>query len=351
MLFSQSIMTTWESLPTAAFPMISISGAPTDMEIVSHIKVTNIGSTPMKIKVVREVISQVDLTGHQFCWAGACFPPDTDTSANFQSLAPGESTDEFSGHLSPNGTFGISTFKYTFYDIDNPSEAVSIIILYNSLFELKCEAGDSVSPHARMISGTPDVVSHGKIDVHNYSPMPLNLVAFKQPFSIVENTTNWFFFDGVEYPFGTDTSGLVTIPGSTTDESFEFFYDADGHPGVSQMIYVFNDPTIPGNYAIYMIGYADNTGISDDILANTTFSPAYPNPADNFVSFNYDIPNEVRQADLLITNLLGAVVYEGSLQGLTGTKRIDVSNLTEGIYFATLKLDNEIAISQKILVQ
>jgi len=176
------------------------------------------------------------------------------------------------------------------------------------------------------------------------------MVVFKQSLVLVDNTTNWFFFNGVEYPFGTDTSDLVSIPANVTDESFEFFYDA-ANPGVSQIIYVFTDPVNTGSFALYKMTFNDNTGISDEILANTTFSAAYPNPAENYVSFDYDIPNEVKQAELLITNLLGAVVYEGSLQGLTGTKRVDVSNLTEGIYFATLKLDSEVVTSQKILVQ
>lgn len=351
-LFSQSISTTWEFGPTLAFPTITFNGAPSDMEIVSHIQVTNIGANPIKVKVVREVLSQVEFTMHQFCWAGACFPPDTDTSANFETIAPGATSMEFSGHLQPNGTIGLSLIKYTFFDVDNPTDAVSVIVVYNSMFSVTCESGDSVHPNTRMITGTPVDPLHGMFKVHNHVPAPLTQVVFKQSLFLVNGSTNWFFFDGVEYPFGTDTSGLVTIPASTTDESLEFFYDADGNAGVSQIIYVFTDPMVEGSFALYKIDFnADDTGIDDDILARTTFSPAYPNPAESFVSFDYDIPNEVKQAELLITNLLGAVVYQGALQGLTGTERIDVSNLTEGIYFATLKLDNEIATSQKILVQ
>jgi len=129
-------------------------------------------------------------------------------------------------------------------------------------------------------------------------------------------------------------------------------YNANENDGISQIVYVFLDPTNASNYALYWIHFnaEGGAGLSDKILENTTFSSAYPNPANNYVSFDYDIPQEVSQAQILITNLLGAVVYEGTLEGLNGTKRIDVSNLTEGIYFATLKLDNEVATSQKILV-
>lgn len=351
-LFSQAISTTWEFGPTAAFPTITFNGAPTDFEIVSHIQVTNTSANPIEVKVVREEISMTPGTSHQFCWASACFPPDTDTSTTAETIPPGATSHEFSGHLSPSGTFGLSLIKYTFFDINNPSDAVSIVVVYNSMFSVTCEAGDSIHPNTRMVNGTPVDPIHGMFKIHNHVPAPLAQVVFKQSLYLVNGSTNWFFFDGVEYPFGADTSGLVTIPASTTDESLEFFYDADGNAGVSQIIYVFTDPMVQGSFALYKIDFfADDTGIDDDILARTTFSPAYPNPAESFVSFNYDIPNEVKQAELLITNLLGAVVYQGSLQGLSGTERIDISDLTEGIYFATLKLDNEIATSQKILVQ
>ena len=352
-LFSQStILTTWEFGPTSLAPSITFNGAPSDAELVAYIRVTNTGSEPVTINVTRTVLSQVENSIHNFCWGGLCYGPNTDTSALSETIAPGAFSDEFSGHLIPVGTFGISSVEYKFYDVNNPDNAVSVIVLYNTLFSLSMETGDTLGHSTRKLDGTVDDPIHGKIKVHNHSPAGTSLIAFRQPAFLVDGSVNWMWFGGVEYPATVDTTGVVSIPAATTDESFEFFYDADGNPGTSQIIYVFLDPTLPSNYALWWVHFdAEATGISDELLANTTFSPAYPNPASNYVSFNYDIPAEVNQAEIMITNLLGAVVYEGSLSGLTGTKRIDVSNLTGGIYFATLKLDNEVATSQKILVQ
>ncbi len=352
-LFSQStILTTWEFGPTAYSPVITFNGAPSESVIVSHIRATNAGASTVNIKVIREVMFQVETTTHTFCWGEVCFGPTTDTSATTVTLEPGEFNDSFTGDLVPNGTMGISTVKYTFYDEDNPTNRSEVLVNYNTIFSLTSVAGDSVSMHTRMLNGNVDDPIHGVIKVHNYAGAPLNLITFKQPVNLIENSTNWFFFGGNEYAYGTDTSGLVTILPTTTDESFEAFYDADGNVGLSQIVYAFLDPTNAANFAIYMFQYnAEATGISNEILANTTFSPAYPNPAESFVSFNYEIPAEVNRAEILITNLLGGVVYENTIQGLSGTQRIDVSNLTGGIYFATLKLDNQVATSQKILVQ
>lgn len=353
-LFSQSIVTMWEFGPTAFAPSITFNGDPNSQEIVSHIAVQNAGATDVTIKVVMQPINVTPGVIEQFCWAGLCFAPGTDTSATSMTLAPGEVTTEFSGHLQPNGIPQLSFIQYTFFDVDNPDNKSVVIVAYNTLFSLSCTDGDSISEHTRKLNGDVDNPIHGMIKVHNYVPAPLNLVAMKQTVNLTSGATNWFFFDGQEYAFGTDTSNVVSIPASTTDESFEMFYDADGNEGISTLIYVFMDPnpTAQGNYAMYWINFdAAITGISDEVMANTTFSNAYPNPAESFVSFNYDIPAEVNTAEILITNLLGAVVYEGVLSGQNGTARVDVSNFTEGIYFATLRLDGQIATTQKVLVQ
>ncbi|NQT77701.1 MAG: T9SS type A sorting domain-containing protein [Bacteroidetes bacterium] len=349
--FTQIVLSA-EFGPTAFSPSITFNGAPGDYEIVAHIGVTNSGTESINVKVAREQLFLVDGSRSQFCW-GVCYSFDTDTSGMSIPLAPGESTNEFSGHYQPQTTEGVSIVKYTFYDENDPSgNFASVIVHYNSLFSISSLAGDSISKHIRLLNGFVDDPIHGVINIHNHASVPLNFIALKGMQMVLPNTENWFWFDGVQYPASVDTSGLVSIGAGTTDESFEAFYDAAGVEGVSTVYYVFMDPTNPTSYAVFQFSYnAESTGISDNILENTTFSAAYPNPAESFVSFDYDIPNEVNRAEILITNLLGAVVFEGTLSGLNGTERIDVSNFTEGIYFATLKLDNYIASTQKVLIR
>lgn len=347
--FTQIVLSA-EFGPTAYSPSITFNGAPGDGEIVAHIGVTNGGTESINIMLAREQLFLVDGSRSQFCW-GVCYSFDTDTSGSIP-LAPGELTNEFSGHYQPQNTEGVSIIKYTFWEVDNPTNMASVIVHYNSLFSISSLAGDSISKHIRQLNGFVDDSIHGVINIHNHASVPLNFIALKGMQLVLPNTENWFWFDGVQYPASVDTSGLVSIGAGTTDESFEAFYDAAGVVGISTVYYVFMDPTDPTSYAVFQFSYnAESTGISDNILENTTFSAAYPNPAESFVSFDYDIPNEVNRAEIFITNLLGAVVYEGTMNGLKGTKRIDVSNFTEGIYFATLKLDNYIASTQKIVVQ
>ena len=349
--FSQ-ILTEWEFGPTAFSPSITVNGGPGDFELVSHIRVTNTGATDITMKVASQILLPVAGQIEQFCWGGLCFAPGTDTSATSMTLTPGEFTDEFSGHVQPLTNEGVYIIKYSFFDVDNPTVKSDVIIHYNSLFSLSSEAGDSVSEHVRLLTGLVDDPISGMIKIHNNSSMTMGLIVLKGAQLVLPGTENWFDFGGIQYPASVDTSGIAMVAANTTDDSFTAYYDAMDIEGSGGIVYAFMDPMNPAAYAVYRFDFhAAVNGINDEILKNTTFSAAYPNPASSFVSFNYDIPNEVSDAQIFITNLLGSVVSETTIEGNIGTTKIDVSNLNEGIYFATLKLDNFIAETQKILVQ
>jgi len=84
----------------------------------------------MTIKVTRNEIFLVDGTLSQICWAGLCYPPAVDTSVYSQVvIAGGSSADEdFSGHYLPNNHTGTSIVEFIFYNIDNPTEFVSVTV-------------------------------------------------------------------------------------------------------------------------------------------------------------------------------------------------------------------------------
>ena len=349
-VFSQ-ILTEWEFGPTMFSPSITTNGAPDDFELVSYIKVTNTSTANMTIKVAAQILLPVAGQIEQFCWGGICFAAGTDTSGTEMTLAPGESTEEFSGHVQPLTNEGVYIIKYSFFDVVHPDVKSDVIVHYNTMFSVSSESGDSVSKHVRLLSGTITESISGEIKVHNNGSTPLNVIVLKGAQLVPPGTENWFYFGGIQYPFGVDTSGMVTVPVNETDDSFESYYDAIGIEGTGGIVYAFMDPLYPASYAVFRFNFEASLGISETILENTSFSAAYPNPVTSVVSFDYDIPNEVNSAQILITNLLGAVVSETTLEGNYGTSRIDVSNLTEGIYFATLKLDNFIANTQKILVR
>ncbi|HSG67424.1 MAG TPA: T9SS type A sorting domain-containing protein [Bacteroidales bacterium] len=345
------IMTEWEFGPTMFSPSITTNGSPDDLELIAYIKVTNTSGNNTTIKVAREILMPVANQIEQFCWGGICFGFGTDTSATTISLAPGESTEDFSGHVRPQGVSGVFIIKYSFYDVSNPANRSDVIVHFNSIFAVSSEAGEEVTAHARLINGTVNDDISGTVSVHNNSDGALNLIVVKGAQLVPDGTENWFEFGGIQYPSSVDTSGVVSIGAGSIDDSFNGIYNAEGVEGAGTVYYAFIDATNPTAYAVMSFTFDAALGLNEQVLSNTSFSSAYPNPAGDHVSFDYDIPNEVRKAEIVITNLLGAVVQESVLEGNMGTARLNISNLSEGIYFATLKLDSFIATTQKVLVR
>lgn len=196
-----------------------------------------------------------------------------------------------------------------------------------------------------------DIVAH--VYVTNNSASSVNVKVYRNQISMVSGSWSQFCWF-VCFSGDTDTSATVIAigAGQTNEEDFSGHYWPDGNPGESVVSYTFyNEDNMDDNVTVIVNYKLSLTGLGEYLAENTTFSAAYPNPADDIVSFDYDLPVEVNNAEVIITNLLGAVVYETSIAGLNGTTRIDVSNLNEGIYFATLRLDGHIANTQKVLVR
>jgi hypothetical protein len=92
-------------------------------------------------------------------------------------------------------------------------------------------------------------------------------------------------------------------------------------------------------------------GIEEDV-ANTFAITAYPNPASDFINLTVEL-QEASSVSIEVVNMLGAVVSTIETQNLpAGTQynELDLSDLTEGVYFVKTTV-NETVDMQKIIVQ
>lgn len=105
---------------------ITVDSLPTVNEMVAHIKVKNITAGTLSVTCEKEYVYIVSGTTNTFCWAGACYPEATMTSANMASIAAGATTNEFSGHYEPKNHNGTSVIKYYFRVYHGPSVEVNV---------------------------------------------------------------------------------------------------------------------------------------------------------------------------------------------------------------------------------
>jgi len=91
-------------------------------------------------------------------------------------------------------------------------------------------------------------------------------------------------------------------------------------------------------------------GIDEKIVA-PEFSEAYPNPASQYVSFDYLIPNANTKAKVVIYNILGKEVKDIAFPEQSGTLKANTSDLVEGIYFYSFVINNKSEVTQKLIIK
>jgi hypothetical protein len=165
-------------------------------------------------------------------------------------------------------------------------------------------------------------------------------------------TVNTFCW-GLCFPPTTYVSPFSqNIDRGDTCRQFAGDYNPNNVPGISEITYVFFDASNTNDSVSVLVRYNGSpSGINDDLARQIKFSAAYPNPAVNVVYADYTIPESVSRASIVITNMLGSKVKEVSLNDRSGKARIPVSDLMNGIYFYSLRADNQLLLTRKFVVR
>jgi hypothetical protein len=129
--FSQSLTLTKNGNPVANGATIDISGH-IDSLIIIYLTVHNTGSTALDVKVRKDNISVLTGTIDTYCFAGQCYGGSTPVSIAGVQIAPGGYDTTFSGDYYPLGQTGLSIFRYTFFDVNNPDDTISVTVRYSA---------------------------------------------------------------------------------------------------------------------------------------------------------------------------------------------------------------------------
>lgn len=130
-LFSQSY-TVYDTIGIVS-DTVYVYGDPSSSELFVELNVmnnTNIGSN---IKVSRNEISLPENTSSYFKWVQT-YGVETDVSEeSFYVPAGGSSpTGMFIGYYEPNEVIGVSVIEYTFFNMDNQNDSVSVLVKFNT---------------------------------------------------------------------------------------------------------------------------------------------------------------------------------------------------------------------------
>ncbi|MDP3442169.1 MAG: T9SS type A sorting domain-containing protein, partial [Ignavibacteria bacterium] len=143
----------------------------------------------------------------------------------------------------------------------------------------------------------------------------------------------------------------IPAGGSTADDTFSGHYLPKGKAGSCILEYVFYNESNPSEKASMIVHFTASPTAVPDISSRVKLSNAYPNPANSKVSFDFDLPIDIKNASLKLYNLLGQPVAEQTINQTKGKIEMSVSDLNEGVYFYSLHINNETIITKKLIVR
>ena len=96
----------------------------------------------------------------------------------------------------------------------------------------------------------------------------------------------------------------------------------------------------------------ENEANSEDLNAQGVLFQNVPNPFDKSSTINYSIPESAKSANIVLSNNMGQIVSNNVLDGNVsrGALVIDAKELTAGIYYFTLYVDEQSVDTKKLIV-
>jgi hypothetical protein len=349
--FAQSFSLSNSNGPLTHDTIVDVYASASVELIEERVYITNNSDEDLKLLVKKEELEILEGTMNTFCFNGLCFPPHVFQAPYVLTLEPGQTSGEydFYGDYYPFGQVGSTLIRYTIFDPENVEDSVSVRIRYNTI-----EGGFTLSDHNGLLThdtmlvfnGSPDdMLIQAHVFITNTSSDTIHFLVKKEDIEQLENTFNTFCWIDLCYPPDVVLSpvALALAPGATTSET-DFYgdYIPNGQEGITIVRYtIFNQDVPADSISVIFKFNTSNVGIGSSLnLSEKIISKPYPNPASSIVHFDIDIPSNIRDAIIVIRNLLGSEVMRYAVNPNSGRVSLPVSHLKEGFYFYTLNVED-----------
>ena len=193
--------------------------------------------------------------------------------------------------------------------------------------------------------------THG-IHIKNISTNTINVKCKKIEDSLISGTICTMCFGINCYASGTYiTPKQDTLIPNATDTTFSGHYNPKGHLGESIVIFVFFNVANVNDSAWLVVHFnATAVGVNNLFAMNTEISNPYPNPATNFTSINYTLPNTMDKAMFVLTNITGSEVKKIEITN-KGKLNINSGDLNNGVYFCSFFINDKLIQTKKLIIQ
>jgi len=204
------------------------------------------------------------------------------------------------------------------------------------------------------ITGASDVQLEGDVLVEQKTGSTKDIGCRRYEISIINGTMNYFCWWQCYAPQNSGTNPVWTAPDPLTMltdsvyHNFHGYHNGLSNPGTATYRYVFYDINNPNDSAFVDIIFDTwPASINEQEIKNSI--QLFPNPAKDYTTITYDIPNN-RSAKLIITDIVGKEVLNTNLPAYKTQHTVNVSNFKNGVYFYSIIVNGKKISTKKFIV-
>ena len=256
-----------------------------------------------------------------FCWFECYGPMVTDSPDPIQA-APGETLTDFIGDYYFNDNLGTSKIGYTFYNQDDATDSVMVIVYYKVMpTPISTIAIDPIDT-CFQFQQNPDTVNYGRITqaiLVDVNEVEITWELYS-PLSTYQLTRTYNYVD----------TGAVLVRLTLNCSSSK-------------------GEVILGD--VIMSEYVDTSSININEADIFSYKcNVFPNPAEGNINFDYQLENNL-QHSLIIYNTLGSRMKKIELNKFANNLNLNISDWKSGMYFYSIFKQDESKFNGRFIVK
>lgn len=187
----------------------------------------------------------------------------------------------------------------------------------------------------------------------NTSDKAITLIIRKVDAQIGSSQKNYFCLDNNCLDHKVEDF-IVKVESGQVLNTFQVVLDAGLVSGESSLRYIAFNKFNPNQSVEFDLNFiVEEKPEKQNIYSSRfiTLHDVYPNPVVDQAVVDYKVNNEQVKAKIVVHNILGNVVGEYNLPPLENFVRVRTDDLSAGIYFYTLYVEDEGVITRKLIVR
>ena len=208
-----------------------------------------------------------------------------------------------------------------------------------------------VSAQSLVVTGDNIFYGDAEVDIASYltvkntSEVDIDVICEKNVISQPQGSSNHFCWGGTCYGSATIISpDFTTIAANSSSTEFSGHFTGPSNSTATVEYCFYHDPLFATCFTVIYDGNGA-TIIKENI--SHVISEFFPNPAKEIVRFDYYLN---KPAKLIVMDILGNEVKRIRLSE-RGTQKINISDLSKGIYFGNVVVNNETVTIKKLIVR